>query len=259
MRTLIAVTVTNPETCQEVVRNWLSQCGFHPEAVELGDQCRDTLLNDEKAELPQVARLSNASEHAFDILAAIPLLERERRHAVNTATWSIHVDDPHGNTVWGLVCVDSPTLTVRWRHRYPRSLEYGTETFVSEVIKSGGPGKVFVPLRAETIIPVREPQNTSDAYAGHIHPPSVTEIQTRARIERGTEWNIARIMLMATLLFFVAGYLLFRDSTCDDLVRWLSGACDRLATTAAASAAVAYLSYYFHLKELRRKPIIEWK
>ena len=80
-----------------------------------------------------------------------------------------------------------------------------------------------------------------------------------AKLDRRTELRLFWMMLIATGVFFVIGFVLYVLSSPEGWLRWVSGAFDRLATTAAATAAVSYLGYLFHLRELRQKPVIDWK
>jgi hypothetical protein len=252
----IALNTSDDKTTE--VKEWLVHSGFRPENVTFDDASRERLLDNDRPDPPKQSELDVPSRHAFDILSSIPRADQERHHTLNTTKFVIRFDDQHGYVVWGLVGIDPPIVTVRWRHRVSRSLEQATEDLVAKVWESSGSGKLFTAFPSHCIVPVREPLNTSDAYLGEVLPPGPL-LKQRAKEDKKTELKIFWVMLFATLLAFGLGFTLFFLSSPEHVVRWISSAFDRLATTAAATAAVSFLSYYFHLHELQRKPMIDWK
>jgi len=235
--------------------------GFRPEAVNLTEQEREALLtSDDPSQALRPETIT--ADHAFDILSSIPLADHERRHARDTARYVIHFDDPmHGTIVWGLICTDSPTINVRWRHRMSRSLERATEEFVTRVwgeCRANRANGLFEPFSSGQSIPVREPRMTTDAYVGHILPPGPRRKEL-AKEHKKTELRIAQWTFFITILCFIAGFLTFSISSPNDTLRWFSGAFDRLATAGAATSVVSYLSYYFYFRDIKSKPSIDWQ
>jgi len=235
---------------------------LHPQMVTLDEATKKTLWEQSIVEPTEIAALrsmlSLPNRHAVDLLNIIPLEDEERRHAVETAHFVIHCDDRHGHTVWGVVCVDEPDVTIRFRHKVSRTLEHVTETLIKKVWDSSGTGKLFAPFGSNHLIPVRESLSTSDAYHGEVLPPG-PQLKRRAKLDRRTERYIFWLALFATFVFIGAGYYLYANSDANTDVRWLSSVCDRLATTAMATATLSYLTYFFYLRELQKKPIIDWK
>ncbi|MET0398919.1 MAG: hypothetical protein ABW277_19160 [Longimicrobiaceae bacterium] len=266
MRTLIQVVLRDEgerELTEESVRAWFAAAGFRPALISLSHETKLSLvLNDESTPVftsGSEPLVEVVNRHAADILLAIPLSDQERYHALNTAKYVIHYDDAvHGTTVWGLLGIDLPNVTVRWRQRVSKSLERATEELVAKVWQNSGPGNLFEPFSPGHNVPVREPRSTTDAYVGEILPPG-PRLKQRARADKSAELKTALWVSIATGACFVTGLLLFLVSSPDSGLRWVSGAFDRLATTGAATAVVSYLSYLFHLRELQRKPIIDWK
>jgi len=119
-------------------------------------------------------------------------------------------------------------------------------------------GSTFAPFAPEQSIPVREPLSVADAYVGKVLPPGKL-MKARARLDKKAELQLARWFAFITLACFVVGGILFDVSRADSRVRWLSGAFDRLATAAAVTWVVSYLNYYFYLRELESKPIVDWQ
>jgi len=240
------------------VLTWLTHSGFRPEEINFDAPTKQQLLSAENAPPCSGGNCTVTNIHAFNILSTIPLAEEERRHALNTAKFVIRLDDHHGNTVWGLVCIDSPTVSIRWSHRVSRSLEHATEELVLKIWKSCGPGKLFQSFSTNHIIPVREPLSTSEAYFGEILSTGEL-LKQRAKADKKTEIRICWIMFFAALSCSGIGYILLDLYSSANSTRWFSGVFDRLATAALATAAVSYLNYFCHLSDLRRKPIIDWK
>lgn len=268
MRTLIQIQLRQPLQEGDVagrLETWLDNSGFRPQRFELPEEARVNLLHSEEA-TPQEPYGSEldieiARRHAIDILQAIPLVEQERQHALSTGRFVVHFDDyVHGSIVWGLVCIDAPSVTFRWRHRVSRSLERATEELVEKIWLSSNDDStaLFRPFTSSHSIPVREPRSTTDAYVGEILQPG-PRLVSRARKDKKTEVRVALWSFVGTAICFVAGFVLFLCSQPEGTLRWISGAFDRLATTGAATAVVSYLSYRFHLQDLQRKPIIDWK
>lgn len=265
MRTLVYMDIRKPHSDDEdtkSIREWLSSVGFRPQEVAFTPDQQDTIrrnlqLGEIEPALEGIPEISN--RQAAEILCSIPLSEQERQQALNTARFSIHfIDHFHGTTVWGLVCVDSPTMSVRWRHRVSRSLERATEDFVAKLWDEAGPDKKFKEFASGHTIPVREPLSTTDAYIGEVLPPG-PKLKELAKRGKSIELKISKWSLIVTVLCFVLGGVLYYNSKSDSLARWWSGVFDRLATTGAATAAVSYLNYLFHLHDLKRKPIVDWK
>jgi hypothetical protein len=264
MRTLVYVDIRNPHSDDEdakSIHEWLLSAGFHPQEIAFTPEQQDVIkknlqLGEIEPALEGIPEISN--RQAAEILCSIPLSEQERQQALNTARFAVHFNDPHGTTVWGLVCIDSPTMNVRWRHRVSRSLERATEDFVAKLWDEAGPDKKFKEFEAGHTIPVREPLSITDAYIGEVLPPG-PKLKELARRGKSIELKIAKWSIIVTILCFLAGGLLFYFSQPDSMKRWWSGVFDRLATTGAATAAVSYLNYLFHLHDLQRKPIVDWK
>lgn len=265
MRTLVYLDIRKPtsdENDTNSLYEWLSLTGFRPKPIDFSQEQQNIIRrNLQPGEIePALEGIEDVStRQAAEILCSIPLTEQERQQALNTVRYSIHfVDHFHGTTVWGVVCLDSPTMSVRWRHRVSRSLERATEEFVARLWEQAGPDKMFQEFALGHTIPVREPLSTTDAYIGEVLPPG-PKLKELARHGKSIELKIAKWSLIVTALCFLAGGILFYLSTADSVMRWSSGVFDRLATTGAATAAVSYLNYLFHLHELQRKPIIDWK
>jgi hypothetical protein len=265
MRTLVYVDIRKPDSDErdaESIREWLSSAGFRPQGIAFTAAQEDIInRNLQLGEIePALGGIPEVSiRQAAEILCSIPLTEQERQQALNTTRFAVHyIDHSHGTTVWGLVCVDSPTMSVRWRHRVSRSLERATEEFVTKLWDAAGPDKLFKEFSTGHTIPVREPLSTTDAYFGEVLPPG-PKLKELAKLGKSIELKIAKWSLVATTLFFLVGGLLFYLSMADSTLRWFSGVFDRLATTGAATAAVSFLNYLFHLHALQRKPIVDWK
>ncbi len=266
MRTLVQVVIRpeHRESAEETIKRWLQDSGFRPEAISLDDDARASILT---AEEPNIIVSPVASDslseiargHAIEILCTVPLIDRERHLALHYARLVIHFEDHvHGTTVWGIVCIDSPSITIRWRHRVSRSLERATEELVQKIWKNSGQEHLFEPFTHGHSIPVREPHSTTDAYLGEILPPG-GRLRERAKRDKKSELRVARWAVIVTVACFLIGLILYLFSDPNSFLRWVSGAFDRLATTGAATAMVSYLSYLFHLQELSRKPVIDWK
>jgi len=260
MRTLVQ-TLLRPTTptvqVDSYVKDWLESSGFRPQAVTLSGAVQADLLKSD--DFPANAPDNLATRHVIDIVLAIPRFDQERYYALSTAKFLIHFEDPvHATTVWGLVCIDAPSVIIRWRHRVSKSLEHATKALVDKVWLNSGPDKMFEPFSSGQNIPVREPRSTTDAYVGEILPPG-PRIRERARADRRTELRIVNVAAGVTLLSLVVGFALFIISDPNGNLRWVSSFFDRLATTAAMTGAVSYLSYYFHFRDLQRKPTVDWK
>jgi len=259
MRTLVQLELRRrDEGALEAATSWFEEAGFRPVAITLTDSVKSYLRSTPE---PQSNELPTDHTtdlfHAFEILSSIPLAEEERHLALNTAKLVVKFDDLHGNVVWGLVCIDAQWVNIRWRHKLSRSLERATEHLIACVWEAAGPDKVFREFPEGATVPVREPRSTNEAYVGVILARR-SRRRERARAEKGTERKLAFGGLLATAMSLLAGYVLFYSSTPGSYVLWLSGFFDRLATTALATSAVAYLQYWFHLRDLERKPIIDW-
>ena len=260
MRTLVQTLLRpTPPTVQvdSYVKDWLERSGFRPQEVILNDVVRADLLKSD--DFPTNAPDDLATRHVIDIVLAIPRFDQERYYALSTARFLVHFDDPvHATTVWGLVCIDAPSVIIRWRHRVSKSLEHATKELVDKVWLNSGPDKMFEPFSPGQNIPVREPRSTTDAYVGEILPPG-PRIRERARTDKRTELRIVNVAAFVTLISLVIGFTLFIVSSPDGTLRWVSGFFDRLTTTSAMTGVVSWLSYYFHFKDLQRKPIVDWK
>ena len=267
MRALIQLSLRPPQDHYEddgALTDWLAKSGFRPQAVSLPPEVMRQLRHDDEqravaeTESSDIGDIDPAADHAAEILRSIPRYDRERRQALKTVKYVIRFDDSHGDTVWGVVCVDKPTITVRWRHRTTRSLERATEALVQKVWESAHESGLFMPFKEGQRIPVREPLITSNAYYGEILPPG-NELIVKARRDKNIEIKVAQIALYTALSCLAIAFVTFYWSRPDTAVRWLSGFFDRLATTAAATSVVSYLNYYFHLKNLQSKPYVDWK
>src|SRR5258706_10343241 len=118
MRTLTQLILRQPsQKASDIVavRDWLSSAGFRPREIRLDESIKAELRKPK----PSVSVLPADHDiylyQAFEILATVPLTEEERHHAVETASIAVLWEDMHGNSVWGLVGVDSPAVDVRWR------------------------------------------------------------------------------------------------------------------------------------------------
>lgn len=109
-----------------------------------------------------------------------------------------------------------------------------------------------------TRIPVREPLLTVDAYTGLILGSETARI-AHARAEKRSELRIGAGAIVVAVLCTVGGFLLFRASSPDDDLRWISGALDRLATTGLVTSAISFLTYWFRRQELVNTPVIKWE
>jgi hypothetical protein len=269
MRTLVQLVLRNPSKSSsdepsktssadlDAVRDWLSASGFRPRVVHLDAEAKAELRKDEPSVSVLPPEHDNYLYHAFQTLASIPLAEEERHHAMQTAALAILWEDMHGNSVWGLVCIDSPAVDIRWRHRVSRSLERATEQLVSKVWESSGVEKLFQPFTDDHTIPVREPNSVHEAYSGTVLPPG-PKMKHRARADKRHEWQLVGYSAIAAALFTAVGFILFMRTGADAPLRWWSGASDRLATTALATMAVSYLQYRSHLLKLQSTPVIHW-
>jgi hypothetical protein len=274
MRALVQIDLKIPildETDSKSLRSWLESSGFSPQKftseneifTNENNKMLEILIKKNQPDDVDKTFIDNISEihinQAINILFSIPLAEQERKHALNTSAYVIHFNDHvHNMTVWGLVCVDGQTVRTRWRHHLSRTLEIATEEYVSKLWKNVGSEGIFKPFVKGHKIPIREPQSTDDAYSGEIMPVGES-LKERAKEEIGNELRIGFWRLIITIFCLSAGLLLFIFSNNETWVRWLSGFFDRLATTGAATALVSYLSYYFYMRDLERKPIIDWK
>lgn len=262
MRTYVQLKLrqVEPPTPEASIRRWLEQSRFRPQRVSIPDDVKELLFQQD--DIPKDMRLAGhdtAKDHATDILLAIPRFSFERAHALETAKYVIHLDDTANNaTVWGLVCVDETTVTVRWRHFSTKSLEYATQELINVVWTNAGPDKLFHEFEPGHRIPVREPLSTNDAYSGEILGPRSARM-ARAKVEKRSERRIALGAMLVFTICTAAGGFLFLHSQTQDFLRWLSGAVDRLATTALATAAVSYLTYRFRREELVARPNINWE
>lgn len=262
MRTYVQLKLrqVEPPTPDESIRRWLELSRFRPQRVSIPDDVRELLFQQD--DIPREMRLAGhdtAKDHATDILLAIPRFSFERAHALETAKYVIHLDDTANNaTVWGLVCVDETTVTVRWRHFSTKSLEYATQQLIDVVWANAGPDKLFHEFESGHRIPVREPLSTNDAYSGTVLGPRSARV-ARARAEKRSELRIAVGSLCVFAVCTIVGGYLFMHSQVQDFTRWLSGAVDRLATTALATSAVSYLTYLFRRGELVERPSINWE
>src|ERR1035441_10543328 len=115
MRTLLQLTM-NPSNEESDVHKWLESAGFRPQHLSIDDALKKALLEHDQPEHARVSDLDIPSRHGFELFCSIPLAEQERDYAHTTAKFVLRFDDQHGNTAWGLVCVDSPTISIRWRH-----------------------------------------------------------------------------------------------------------------------------------------------
>jgi hypothetical protein len=233
---------------------------FRPQDVEIQDDIREILFtSDSPPEDKPVIQRDAANDHAVNILLSIPRFDLERAHALQTVAYIIHFDDTANNTVvWGLVGIDATTVSIRWRQRSTLSLERATEELVASVSNHAGPDKLFHPFEAGHRIPVREPLSNINAYSGEILGTKDARVRL-AREEKKSERRIAIGSIIIFLLCTVAGFLCFRFSNPDATLRWISGALDRLATTALATAGVSYLGYFFARRDLLLKPVIDWQ
>lgn len=262
MRTLVHVEL-KPSVKENDITNWLLRNKFHPKEIRFHEE-QIKKIRAVSQELSENATIFSDATEAFYqqsalILTTIPTNEQERDQAINTIKWSIHFMDPiNGTTVWGIICIDDQTMTVRWRHRISKSLERVTEEFIKNLFLQFDCGTIFEPFAPEHIVSVREPLNTMDAYIGEVIL-SGKKLKEKAKKDKSIERRIGLCSFYAAILFFLAGLFLFNQSISDTFLRWLSGACDRLATTAAATAIFSYLNYFFHLYDLQKKPIVEWK
>ena len=266
MRTFLELTLQSDQDSLENVFTWLKKAEFMPfpdssegSIAKCLESKKECLLETELPSLDANTTLEVPIQHAFNIFTAIPLVENERQQAWNTARWVIRSDYQHGNQAWGLVCIDGHSVVIRWRHRITRSLESATARLVSSACGLISEGKLFRQFKQEQIVVVREPLSTSDAYIGEILSPGPLLVE-RARNDKKTEIWITTTMLIGTAVFFVLGFYFFRIKPDPNSIdRWISGFFDRLATTALLTAAISYLSYYLHLRDLRKKTIIDWK
>lgn len=265
MRSLIQLRMRQDSTQnnEQLVKDWFEVSGFRPQEIDLADDIKELIRHNDQPGINSKFKIADYDKlhdkHAIEILLTIPWADQERHYALKTAKYSIHYDDPtHGNVVWGLVCIEKPSITVRWRHKVSKSLERATEEFVDRVWDEASAGRLFEKFSQGHRIPVREPNSTTDAYIGEILSPGPL-LKDRAKKDKQTELKLGKFSLIATFIFFIIAFYLFITSAPDSLPRWTSGVFDRLATTGATTALLSYLSYFFHAWELKIKPIIDWK
>jgi hypothetical protein len=262
MRTYVQLSLRRLESPipDRTVENWLHTAGWCPQPVEIADNIKQALLNFDKVpkEL-QVPKSDTGPDHAISILSAIPRYEFERAHALATAKFIIRLSDTvNTSTVWGLVCVDETTVSVRWRHHSTSSLEHATERLIENVWDNAGPDRLFDFFKLNHPVPVREPLSTNDAYRGIVLGPRKARVAYAKEIrkfERLIGWSGLVVFGICT----AAGWYFFMHSKSDEFKRWLSGAFDRFATAALATAAVSFLGYWFKRQELIETPVIKWE
>jgi len=262
MRTFVQLKLrqVEPPTTDEAVRKWLEAARLRPEPVEIPKEIRELLfVKDEIPKESQIGIGDTAFDHAINILLAIPRFDLERAHAIENAKYIIHLDDTaHSATMWGLVCIDDPTVTVRWRHRSTLSLERATEELITSVWENSGPEKLFHKFELGHRIPVREPLSTNDAYVGEVLGTTKARVM-RAKEEKRSELRIAFFAAVTALVCTIGGIYTFLHSKPEDFVHWIGGALDRIATVALVTAAVSWLGYRFRRQELEEKPTINWQ
>lgn len=265
MRTLIQLEIRqdgDQEIIEKSVNDWFKRSGFRPKEIEITEDVKTMIRRNDQQNIHSKFKVEDsdniAGRQAIEILMTVPVAEQERHHALNTAKYVIHFDDhTHGNVVWGLVCIEETSMTVRWRHKVSRSLERASEELVAKIWQEVNSAKLFEPFTPTHRIPVREPNSTTDAYIGEILVPG-PRLKDRAKKDKKTELKLGNWAIIGTAICFAGGLALFTVSQPESLLRWVSSAFDRLATTGATTAVVSYLSYYFHVWELQRKPIIDW-
>jgi hypothetical protein len=260
MRTFVQLSLlqVNPPTPVDAVKNWLEEARLRPQSIALPHEITRALLEADHPSESLANTGNTPTDHAINILSTIPRFDLERADAIRTAHYSIHLDDRANNaTVWGLVCIDGPSVTIRSRHRSTKSLQYATERLIELVLDHAGPGKLFHEFEPNHHIPVREPYSTNDAYSGTVLGRKRDRVAL-ARAESKPELWISAGAFVAALICTYAGYRLFKASGPDDVARWVSGALDRLATTGLATAAVSYMGYFFRKRQFIEKSIIHW-
>lgn len=269
----MALTLIKDTITEDKLAEWLKSVGYRPEKITIASNIEQALLNDNHVPSSGVHSVKDyepkpdeklsvstvALQHAITILGSIPLENQERHHAIATAKFIIRFDDKtYSQTVWGLVCLDRPTVYVRWRHKLSRSLEKATEQFVEKVCTKVDDCGLFDPIADGQIIPIREPLATTDAYLGEILPFG-SRRKLIAKKDKRAELRIGLWAAVTAITSLVLGFVLWKFSSPETLLRWSSSFFDRLSTTAFATMATSYLHYLFHLRDIQRKPIIDWK
>jgi hypothetical protein len=210
MRTFVQLKLrqVEPPTPEEAVRKWLEAARLSPQAITIPQPTREALSGSDEVSPDIRVPSDSANKHALDIFLAIPRFELERDFALETSKYIIHLDDTANNTiVWGLVCVDGTTVTIRWRHRSTKSLEYATELLIKNVWEHAGPEKLFHAFEPGHRIPVREPRSTNDEYAGVVLGTRNARI-AHARTEKKSERRIAFGALAVFVICTYGGYQL---------------------------------------------------
>lgn len=267
MRSLVQLTLkplrADQDTAENTVKMWLQRSNFRPESVD-ADGIRKSLrvaaeTTSGSTNSEATPRTENvAVSHARLIAQSIPVADEERQTAIDTAKFTVHFDDGHGNTVWGLVCLDYPCVIIRWKHRVPPALERVNVALILNASDDNGQ-MLFEPFRPGQTIPIKEPDLPTEVYVGTINPPEASR-KILAKLNKKLDLKIFWYALVVAIL--LTGFGLLVGSSTQQLPFWLSwcgGFCDRLATTLFATAAISWLNYRSHLHELLRKPTIEWQ
>lgn len=265
MRTLIPITVNNIKEGSSIdveFKEFLKEKkDFHPMEINLDETIKEYIrlnLLVDNSKISNYYKLTLADQQTIDILSAIPLENGERSDAINTMKILIKHQDKHMNTVFGLVCIDEHSITVRFRHHLSRSLEQATENLVNHIWNESGPNKKFQYFQENQIIPVREPRSIHDTYQGEIISQD-KQLYKQARNEKKIEYIIFIIFSSLTIICSCLGFYLFISSKSEESIRWVSGFFDRLATGAIVASLTAYFNFRFYINNLKKKQPIEWK
>ena len=151
-----------------------------------------------------------------------------------------------------------PSQGGRHAHTSSADAERATENLVTRAWPKCGPEKLFRMFTDDQTIPVKEPNSIHEVYVGVVLAPGEA-MEQRARSDKKLELRIAKYALGASAILTVIGVVLFLLSKQESVVRWLSGATDRLATTALATMALSWLNFRVHLAELQRQPVVDWR
>jgi hypothetical protein len=209
---------------------------------------------------------TNACFQVYEILLSIPdhYPDYERSAAIQNIKFIIRFNDYHGTTVWGLVSIDLPDITVRWKHSMSRYLERAAEDIVRKICVSSGDNEIFNQFPSDYKIIVRDERHVTNSYEGKVTCAANLNnkfYKNKAKKDKRIEVKIFNIIIVSFLMVLAADisiYFYF-GVTPNSSSYWFYNFIGKLEGAFFITAFINWLSYKLYINQLKSRPIIEWE
>jgi hypothetical protein len=263
MRTLLTLELRDAANAEETVLDWLTRARFRPVPFPAISDKEFLFKLLQATEAPnfdeeELSILGIARDHCYRILTSIPGEEEERRNAFTTARYIV-TERWHSIEIWGMVCVNHTSVTIRWRQGNVTALERATENTVKAAWKEMSSDGIFLPFAPAEVISVKEPNHTSAAYAGVIIPPKYRARWKKLVSDKDMELWLALLAHAFALLGLILSYHLEIAAGGNPKIAWWGSFFDRVSTTLLMTGMITALNIFFYLKDMDRKFPIDWR